>query len=169
MMADASWVGAIDHRISSAVVFFMLMLLLNTPPKRKRFGLRITLSLLVMCAASWAVRYTADVLFTNLQLRGLGYSTQVLILFLLFLVSYLVCYCVSTVEATYMSILAMTIFKIAWNGFKTGSSLFLVSEMEILWSQYSPFGSLVSYLVYFGICLLCCAIYKMTVKEPTIH
>ena len=169
MMTDASWVGAIDHRISSAIVFFMLMLMLNTPPRRSRRILFIALGLPLMCAASWTVRYVSDVIFTNLLFQGLGHSAQILILFLLFWIGYQICYRVSLVEATYMSILAMTIFKIAWNGFKTGSSLFLLGDVPIIWSQYSPMGSLVSYLVYFVICLILCLIYKDTVGDPTLH
>ena len=169
MMSDAGWVGAIDHRISSAIVFFALMLMLNTPPKRKHYCLAIVPGLLLMCAASWIVRYVSDVVFVNIQLQGLGRSAQILILFLLFLAGYRICYRVSAVEATYMSILAMTVFKIAWNGFKTGSSLFLVGNVPIFWSQYSPMGSLVSYIVYFSICLIFCVIYKNTVSDPTLH
>ena len=170
MMTDVGWIGAIDHRISSAIVFFMLMQLLSTPPKRRRFAKTLALSLVAMCAASWAVRYAADVLFTdNVRLQGLGYSAQILILFLLFLPAYRACYRVSWVEATYMSVLAMTIFKVAWNGFKTGSSLLLVNDVRVIWSQFSPMGSLISYLVYFAVCFLCCLIYKKSVVDPTLH
>ena len=88
---------------------------------------------------------------------------------MLFWFSYRACYLVSDVEATYLSVLALTIFKIAWNGFKTGSSFFLLSNTRIFWSVYSPFGSLVSYFVYFFLCLLCSQIYKKTVKEATLH
>ena len=169
MMTDASWVGAIDHRISSAIVFFMLMLMLNTPPKRKHFGLAIAAGLVITCAASWAVRYVTDVVFVNIMFQGLGHSAQILILFLLFLIGYRICYRVSAVEATYMSILAMTIFKIAWNGFKAGGGLFLIGNVPIIWSQYSPMGSLVSYIVYFTICLIFCLIYKNAVGDSTLH
>ena len=164
-----TWVGAIDHRVSSAIVFFLLLLLLSTPPKRRRFALKATLSLIGFCAASWTVRYVADVLFTTLQLRGLGHSAQMLILFLLFWLSYLSCYKVSRVESAYLSVLALTVFKIAWNGFKTGSSLFVVSGVPVLWGQYSPIGSLVSYVVYFTLCLICCSIYKKAVPDPALH
>ena len=169
MMTDASWVGAIDHRISSAIVFFVLGLMLSTPPKRKHFGLVVLPGLPIMCVAAWTVRYVSDVVFTNILFQGLGHSAQILILFLLFLIGYRICYRVSSVEATYMSILALTIFKIAWNGFKAGGSLFLVGNVPIIWSQYSPMGSLVSYIVYFTICLIFCLIYKNSVSDPTLH
>ena len=169
MMKDALWISAIDHRISSAIVFFMLMQMLNTPQRRKHYGAALALSLVAMCAASWAVRYAADVLFTNVRLQGIGYSAQILLLFLLFLPFYRACYRVSWVEATYMSVLAMTIFKVAWNGFKTGSSLFLVNGVQVIWSRYSPMGSFISYLVYFALCFICCLIYKKSVGDPTLH
>ncbi len=169
MSGNAPWVAAVDHRISSAIVFFLLLLLLNTAPKRSRFALKAALSLLAFCAASWAVRYVADVLLTVIELRGLGHSAQIFLLFLLFWLAYLNCYRVSRVEAAYLSVLALTVFKIAWNGFKTGSSLLAVSGVPALWGQYSPLGSLVSYAVYFTLCLICCAIYKNAVPEPALH
>lgn len=168
MMRDAGWIGLIDHRISSALVFFLLLLLLNTPPKRKRFALSAALILLLMCAASWLVRTGADAL-PSLPLRGLGHSAQILVLFLLFLLAYRTCYVVSEVEGIYMSSLALIVYKLSWNFFKAGGSLLQVSKVPIIWSQYSPIGSLVSYLVYGLVCLLCCRIYRVAVKEPTLH
>ena len=122
-----------------------------------------------MCAASWSVRYCADVLFTDIRMQGLGHSAQILLLFLLFLTGYHACYKVSWVEATYTGILALTIFKIAWNGFKTGSAISLVGNVSVAWSQYSVFGSLVSYVVYFTICFVCCHLYKQLVDDPKLH
>ena len=169
MMNDVAYIGAVDHRISSAIVFFMLLLLLNTPPRRKRFVLMSLFAVAAMCLASWSVRFLAEEYFTNLYLQGVGLSLQILFLFSLFLVFYHLCYVVSWVEASYFSILALTIYKVAWNVFKTGSSLFLVNNVKILWSRYSPVGAAVSYLVYFMICLLCCEIYKAFVEDPVLH
>ncbi len=168
MRRDVGWIGLIDHRISSALVFFLLLLLLNTPARQKRFGLSAALSLLLMCAASWLVRTGADML-PSLPLQGLGHSAQILALFLLFLLAYRTCYAVSEVEGIYMSILALIVYKLAWNFFKAGGSLLLVSRVPLMWSQYSPIGSLVSYLVYGLVCFVGCDIYKRAVKEPTLH
>lgn len=169
MIANNAWVGAIDHRISAAIVFFMLLLLLNIPERRRGFSLWAALALGVMCAASWLVRYYADVIFSEIHLRGIGYSMQVLILPLLFTVAYRRCYEVSDVEAIYAGLLALTIFKIAWNGFKTVGTLMTVSHLPVAWGETSILGSLVSYLVYFVICLICSQIYKRLVDNARLH
>ena len=41
MITNLSWIGAVDHRISAAIVFFMLLLLLNTGKKRSWFPVRL--------------------------------------------------------------------------------------------------------------------------------
>ena len=169
MMTDSAWIGAIDHRISSAIVFFMLGLMLDMPEKRRRFPLRAAVGLLTLCAASWAVRTCAEVLLSDIRLQGIGYSAQILSLFLIFLVGYRRCYRVSWVEATYTAILALSIFKMAWNGFKMGSSILLLQNRQLAWTRFSVFGSLVSYLVYFSICFVSCFIFKRVVKTPALH
>ena len=169
MIYDNAWVAAVDHRISAAVVFFMLFLLLNIPRRRKGFAARAALALMAMCAASWLARYCADVIFSDIRLRGVGYSVQIMILPLLFSIAYHLCYEVSSVEAIYTGLLALTIFKVAWNGFKTGSSLLTVNHMAVAWGETSVLGSLVSYCVYCAICLLCTQIYKRMVDNPRLH
>ncbi|MBR0407294.1 MAG: sensor histidine kinase [Clostridia bacterium] len=166
---DMLWIGAVDHRISAAIVFFALALLLNTGARRRFFPLRAAAALAVMCGASWALRSLSDVWITDIRLQGLCYSAQLLALYLLFLLSSFCCYRVKQAELFYNGLLALTIFKIAWNTFKTGSSMLLVNRMDAPWSQYSIAGSLVSYLVYFSMCAVCCIVYRKIVKEPPYH
>ena len=169
MMTDLAWVGEIDHRISAAIVFFVLFLLLNTAPKKDRFPLRAGCVLLLMCLFSWLARYGSDVLFAPVYLKGLCYSFRLFSLHLLFLLGCFFCCRVVLSEAVYLGLLALTIFEIAWNGFKAVSSFLLVESVGTPWSHYSIAGSLVSYLVYFSVCLVCGMLYKRIVKEPPYH
>ena len=169
MINDTPWIGSIDHRISAAIVFFVLLLLLNSRPRRKRFLLRLSGVLVLMCLASWALRYLSDVLLTNIHLQGLCYSAQIMVLHLIFLFGSFFCYRQEKSEGIYHSLLAVTIFKIAWNSFKTGSALMLLNGLDAPWGRYSLAGSLVSYLVYFTVCLALSFAYKEAVREPPCH
>ena len=154
MISNFAWIGSIDHRISAAVVFFVLMLLLNSGEKQPLFPLRAAASFAVMAAVSWVIRSLADVWAPNIHIQALGYSLQLLALHLLFVGASLFCYRVRQAVLIYNSLLALTIFKIAWNSFKTGSSILLINSLDAPWGQYSIAGSLVSYLTYFSVCLL---------------
>ena len=169
MITDLTWISKIDHRISAGVVFFGLLLLLNRAPKREMFPLRAAGVLVLMCAGSWLARFAADEVFSEVHLQGLAYSVRLLMLHVLFLAGCMFCYRAVMVEAAYNGVLAMTVFEIAWNGFKTVSSLLLVEHVNTPWSLYSPAGSLISYLVYFSVSIICSAIYKKNVKEPPYH
>ena len=170
MIQDTVWIGAIDHRISASIVFFLLMLVLNTAKKRGQFALRAGATLAVMCLASWVLRSLSDEWLQDIRLQGLCVSAQILALNLLFLAGSRLCYRVNPSENLYHSLLAMTIFKIAWNSFKAGGSIILLlSSREAPWGRYSVAGSLVSYVVYICISLILCFLYKELVKEPPYH
>ena len=66
MISNQLWVGAVDHRISAAIVFFVLMLLLNTGKRRSLFPLRAGAALAVMCLCSWLLRTMSDEWITNM-------------------------------------------------------------------------------------------------------
>ena len=169
MINNFAWIGAIDHRISAAVVFFALLLMLNKGEKRGLFGFRALGAFAVMGAVSWLIRTLSDVWLADIRLQALCYSAQLMALYVLFYASCFFCYRVKQAEAIYNSLLALTIFKIAWNSFKTGSSILLVNSLDAPWGQYSIAGSLVSYLTYFSVCLLLCFLYRRLVKEPPYH
>ena len=169
MRSNLPWISNVDHRISAAVMFFALMLLLNNGKKRKLFPLRALCTLLVMCGVSWVIRSLADVWAPNLVVQGIGYSLQLLLLHLLFVAASFFCYRIKTQETLYNSLLALTIFKIAWNAFKTGSSVLLVNQLDAPWERYSIAGSLVSYFVYFATGLLLCFLFRKLVSEPPYH
>ena len=169
MIHNFAWIGTVDHRISAAVVFFVLMLLLNKGEKRPLFPLRALWVLIAMCLASWLTRSLSDEWLSDVRLQALCYSAQLLSLYLLFSGACFFCYRANSAEAVYNSLLALTIFKIAWNSFKTGSSMMLVNRLDAPWGQYSIAGSLVSYLIYFAVCLALCFLYRRLVKEPPYH
>ncbi|MBR5110095.1 MAG: GHKL domain-containing protein [Clostridia bacterium] len=169
MIQNLSWIQQIDHRVSAAVVFFALGLLLNTGEKRSLFPARAAGVFAVMFAVSWVIRSLADVWAPNMMVQAAGYSLQLLALYLLFVGCSFFCYRVKQPETLYNGLLALTIFKIAWNSFKAGGSVLLVNRMDALWERYSLAGSLVSYLVYFSICLALCFLYRKLVKEPPYH
>ena len=169
MITNLSWIGAVDHRISAAIVFFMLLLLLNTGKKRSWFPVRAGVTLAVMCVCSWALRTLSDVQLQNVYLQALCYSAQIMSLHLLFVGACFFCYKTNHAEAWYNGLLGLTIFKIAWNAFKTGASLLLVNDMDAPWGRYSIAGSLISYLVYFSISISLYFLYKKLVKEPPYH
>ena len=169
MITDLTWISKVDHRVSAGVVFFVLLLLLNHAPKRQLFWLRAFGIFLLMCVSSWLARFAADEYFAEIHLQSLAYSIRLLMLHLLFLLGCVFCYRAVLVEAIYNGVLALTIFEIAWNGFKTVSSLLLVEQINTPWSVFSITGSLVSYLAYMAVCFIGSALYKKTVKEPPYH
>ena len=169
MITDLTWISKIDHRISAGVVFSVLLLLLNKAPKKPLFWLRFFAILLLMCLSSWLTRFAADEFFVEVHLHGLAYSIRLMLLHMLFLLGCMFCYRAILVEAIYNGVLALTIFEIAWNGFKTVSSLLLVEQISTPWSVFSVAGSLVSYIAYAAVCFICSAMYKRIVKEPPYH
>ena len=85
MITNVAWIGAVDHRISAAIVFFVLLLLLNTGARRRLFPLRAGAVLLTMCAVSWVLRSLSDVWLADARLQALCFSAQVMALHMLFL------------------------------------------------------------------------------------
>ncbi len=165
MISDSLWIQAVDHRISTAFVLFFLLLLLGNGDRRPLFTLRAACSLLVLCAVSWVVRYIVETLLAGPVLQGIGYSFHLMTISFLFLACFAFCYRVTLSELTYTSILALTVFKLAWNIFKVFSSASDIAGIS-LWSHYSVAGAVVSYLVYTTVCFLACAIFRKATKGP---
>ena len=169
MISNQLWVGAVDHRISAAIVLFVLMLLLNTGKKRRFFLLRSGVTLAAMCLCSWLFRTISDERSANAYVQAACFSAQIMSLHLLFVGGCFLCYKTNRAEAWYNGLLGLTILKIAWNAFKTGANLLLINEMTAPWERYSVVGSLVSYVVYFSVCLILYYLYKKLVREPPYH
>lgn len=166
MMRSSLWIRDVDYRISTALIFFLLLVLLGKPKRRPAFPLRMAGAFFVLCLASWCVRYVIDTHMPGIVLQGIGYSLHILIMSLLYLLSYAFCYQATTTELAYMDMLALTVYKLAWNVFKACSSAFAMAGLPTLWQLYSVMGSLVSYVVYAAVCALACGIFNAVVEDP---
>lgn len=165
MMTDSLWVSAVDHRISTALIFFLIMMLMGNKERRPFFALRTTVSLLAMCLVSWTVRYFIDTYLSTIVQEGIGYSVHIVAMIMMYWGCYAFCYRSETVELAYMALFALTIYKLAWNTFKVCATAVDVTDGAALWSQYSLMGSLVSYTVYAAVCLLTCGLYHFIIKK----
>lgn len=152
MMTNNVWIRVVDHRISTALILFLL-LVLSQKKKKAMFPLRAGGSLVFLCLSSWLMRTVIDEMLIGVFQQGMGYSVYLLVMSLLFMVSYNFCYRVSMVELMHADLLALTIYKLAWNTFKVFATASHVFHMSGLWSTYSIMGSIVSYAVYGMVCL----------------
>ena len=165
MIMDSWFVRVIDHRISMAMIFFLLLMLIGNRKRRTMFPLRLLVSLLVMCAASWFIRTVADVYLEGAVLQGVGHSVHLLVMSLMYMGAYAFCYEATSVELIYVDLLALTIFKLAWNTFKVFAAVANLTQETPVWTTYSVMGSLVSYLTYGSVCLLTCYIHRRIVRK----
>ncbi len=165
MTTDRWFIANIDHRISVALIFFFLLLLIGNKKKRPMFPVRALVSLVVMCLVSWSIRTVTDVHLSGVVMQGIGHSVHLLVMSLLYMVAYAFCYEATSVELIYVDLLALTIFKLAWNTFKVFAAATNMADRMHLWSTYSIMGSLVSYLTYGAVCLLTCHIHQRLVKK----
>lgn len=166
MMTDCLYISQVDHRISTAVIFSLLLLLLGNKKKRVFFPLRAVCCMFMLCLASWLIRYVIDVKLPGIIWQGVGYSLHILIMSLLYCASYAFCYQTLPVELAYVDMLALTIYKMAWNTFKACSYAILIAGVPAVWSTYSVMGSVVSYIVYAAVCVFACALCNFIVKYP---
>ena len=119
MTTDLWFIQSIDHRISTALIFFLLLLLIGNKKKRKpMFPLRAFGALVAMCLVSWSIRTVVDVYLTGAVARGIGHSVHLLAMSLMHMASYYLCYKTTIPALVYIDLLALTIFKLAWNTFK---------------------------------------------------
>jgi len=165
MMTDSWIVQHIDHRISTALIFFLLLILIGNKKRRPLFPLRTLLSLLVMCLTSWCIRYVVDTQLPGAIWQGVGHSVHLLTMSLMYMAAYAFCYRATPVELIYVDLLALTIFKLAWNTFKVFAAGAKMTPGPPLWSQYSLMGSVVSYLTYGTVCWLTCYLHQRIVKK----
>lgn len=165
MMINRWYISDIDHRISTALIFFLLLLLIGNKKKRPMFPLRAFISLLAMCAVSWCVRYVVDVHIASPVMQGVGHSFHLLAMSMLYMCAYYLCYKSTVAELVYVDLLALTVFKLAWNTFKVCASAGILVGGQAPWSSYSIMGSVVSYVVYTLVCLPTCYIHHRIVKK----
>lgn len=164
MITDCWFVREIDHRISTALIFAFLLVLIGGKAKKPGYPLRVIVSALAMCAVSWCVRYVADTLLVGAMWQGAGYALHLLLMSLMYMCAYALCYETSAAELAYVDLLALTIYKLAWNTFKVFAALANLSGGAAIWSTYSIMGSLVSYVVYGAVCVLTCWLHHRMVR-----
>ena len=165
MITDRWFIQLIDHRISPAVIFFLLLLLIGNNKKRPMFPLRALISLCALCLVSWGIRTVVDIHITGVIRQGLGHSVHLLAMSLMYMGAYAFCYESTTAELIYVDLLALTIFKLAWNTFKVFAAAASMTPGARLWSTYSIMGSCVSYLTYGAVCVLTCYLHRRIVKK----
>ena len=165
MITDRWFIQIIDHRISTAVIFFLLLLLIGNNKKRPMFPLRALISLCALCLVSWGIRTVVDIHITGVIRQGLGHSVHLLTMSLMYMGAYAFCYESTTAELIYVDLLALTIFKLAWNTFKVFAAAASMTPGPRLWSTYSIMGSCVSYLTYAAVCVLTCYLHRRIVKK----
>ena len=165
MITDRWFIQIIDHRISTAVIFFMLLLMISNNKRRPLFPLRAAVSFCAMALVSWGIRTVIDVHSTGLIMQGLGHSVHLLVMSLMYMAAYAFCYVSTPAEMIYTDLLALTIFKLAWNTFKVFAAAAGMHPGTRLWGTYSIMGSCVSYLTYGAVCALTCYLHRRIVKK----
>lgn len=166
ILTDSLWIQKVDHRISTGLILFLLLLMLGNGRRRRGFFLRALGSLAAICTVSWLMRFVIDEKLTSVFAQGMVYSHYIFIMSLMFLACYTFCYHADTGGLVYADLMALTIYKLAWNAFKVCSSGVLITDIPEVWSHYSPMGSLVSYAVYGAVCALACVILRKIIRPP---
>ena len=164
-MGDSWWIRAVDHRISTGVIFAALLFLLGNGRRRKHFVPLAVLGSILLCLFSWGIRFGIDLCPPYSMAQGLGHVCHILMMSLQFFVAYLLCYETHAIQGAFTGMVALTVYKLAWNTFKAFGYATDVGGIQGLWSQYSVMGALVSYAVYAAICLAACTVYRWRVKE----
>lgn len=80
MLHDSWWISTIDHRVSTALVFFLLLMMMGNGHKKPYFPLRILVSFIALCAVSWLTRYWIDLCLTTTVAQGIGYSLHLMVM-----------------------------------------------------------------------------------------
>ena len=167
MTTDFWYIQMIDHRISIALILFLLLMLMGNMRKKEKFELRAVLSLATFLVVSWGVRTLVDTQLEGSIAQGIGYGIYTLIMGLLFMACYDWCYETKKGELLYLDLMALTIFKLAWNIFKAASYASSLLGISSMWTRYSVVGSLVSYVVYVLTCVVCCYFMRETILQAT--
>lgn len=168
MKNDSLYIEFVDHRISTALILFLLLLLLSNGQKRPKFVFRAGISAGVLCVSNWLMRYVLDTVIISQMWQGIGYGLILVVMSLLFLFCYRLCYYAKRGELLFYGMIALTIYKLAWNLFKAGSALADLMKIPVAWSGFSIVGSVVSYLVYTLVCFSFWLVLKRVMKQKEV-
>lgn len=163
MMTSVWWIPEIDWRISSGIIFFIHLVVWNKGERQRSFVARILLSFFLLCAASWCMRYTLEVVLSGKAVIAIGYSIYIMVLSLLFILCSRFCYHVTSDAAIFNSILALTTYRISWDAVKLISAIPVSPDAD--WTGGSPFQSIMSYILYVFIEVCCLKLYEHFVRR----
>ena len=65
MTQDYWYIQNIDHRVSTALIFFLLLMVMSNLRRKEHFVFRVLLSLVGMMAVSWGLRTIVDTLLVG--------------------------------------------------------------------------------------------------------
>lgn len=158
---DAQWiVRNIDWRMSSGVIFSLILFLWGKENRRPRFSWRFVLSFFTLSVASWAMRYVIEVWLPGNLFQSLGFSLFLVALSGLFLLCYWFCINKSKSDYLFVTTVALTVYRIAWNVNKVITTGMVQFPLPWPSDRASPLQSLSAYLIYFVVCMLCFVIYR---------
>ena len=164
MMQSAWWIREIDFRVSTGVIFFLILLLWARGEKKKHLALRMTLSLVMLCATSWCVRFITDAFLTAPALNALGYSVLIAVMCLAFAVCHRLCRRAQASEYIYCMMVAVTVYRLAWNTVKALTAAQGLLSLSFPWTGDSPANSIGSYCIYFAVILISYLPYRQEAK-----
>lgn len=165
MMNSAWWIRTIDHRVSTGIIFFVILMFWAKGEKRSCLPLRKVLSFFSLCATNWILRYQIDTVLRGSFQIAWGYSMIILVMCLVFAGCYFFCYRAPVQEYIYCTVIAVTVYRLAWNLFKSITAVLGMMRIHLPWSGYSLANSIYSYCIYFAVILLCYAAFRIVTRD----
>lgn len=164
MMEPYWWVREIDWRISSGIIFFIQLMVWGKEEKRRYWLTRILMSFSILCTGSWLMRYVLEEVIGGKFQVALGYSLYIMILCLMFMLCYYFCYRASKEDILFKGMVALTVYRISWNGVKLISTIPVRGDAR--WSTGSLFQSVMSYLLYLSLAVAAYQVFQYLVRHP---
>ncbi len=162
-MNSTWWITDIDWRLSSGVIFFVLLLLFGRGEKRSHYAWRVAASGLVLIGGSWSMRFIIEEVLHTLFASALGYTLFIVIMSMLYLLTYWFCRKTSVSEYLFNSTLALTVYRLAWDAMKMITNGMM--NYQLPWPIVSLYQSLFSYGIYLLISVLCYLFYLRIAKD----
>lgn len=154
MTQSVWWMPAIDFRISAGIVFFLILLLWARGERRGHLALRRLGCLALLCVTSWVTRFVTDVALVSAPLSALGYSVLIMLMCMAFLLCHRLCYRAPASVYVYCMIVAITLYRLAWNTLKALTAAQMLLGITFPWTGDSPANGLGSYSIYTVVILL---------------
>ncbi len=166
MMESHWWIREIDWRISTGIIFSIQLIFWNCEERRKNWLLRICISFVILCTCSWSMRFLLEEGIAANFYIAFGYSLYIMFMSMFFILCYSFCYHSSKEVTLFLSMIALTVYRMAWNSIKLISTIPVGKDVE--WSNGSVFQSAMSYLFYFCLTLVAYKLFQRFVKQPIV-